>query len=198
MRRGYVYDKEFALFSDLCAGSNPDLVLNVACGIGRFIPLFKQANCVNLDFSPAMLKTTKDRFPHETLVYADAFHLPFKEGLFSTVFSCRLIHHQRQPDKLLEEFSTCLKPHGDIIIDQTHKTSLPQLVGNLIGSHMYGMNVNQMRELVGKVGLCAEKVLKAFFLPAMAYGFIPEVLKSPLDNIFERVLPSRSFWRLKN
>lgn len=197
MRRGYVYQKERAIFDKLLYTGVTGTVLNVACGIGRFMELFKDNTCVNLDFSPSMLEVTRFRFPDSMLIYADAFNLPVRDGAFSTVFSCRLIHHQRYPMRLFDQFIRALRPQGEIFVDQTHRTSLPQLVGQVIGSHMYGMNASAMFKEVRRMGLKVGMMLNAFFLPAMAYGFIPHKLKGPMDSVLERALPSRSFWRLR-
>jgi len=197
MRMGFVYEKELELFLRAIGDSVIGLTLNVACGIGRFMELFGENVCVNLDFSPSMLRVTRDRFPGSVLVYADAFCLPFRDGAFGTVFSSRLIHHQRHLQGLLAEFCRTLRTKGEIIVDQTHRSSLPQLVGRLLGSHMHGMDPRAMEAVATQVSLRVVWMEKAFCLPTLAYGFIPSKLRAPLDRVLERVLPSRSFWRLQ-
>ncbi|MBU2559248.1 MAG: class I SAM-dependent methyltransferase [Bacteroidetes bacterium] len=195
MRRGYVYEEELNHFKGLLIDEyNP--VLNVACGIGRFLELFPRNGCVNLDFSPSMLKITKQRNHGSTMVLADAFNPPFRLGVFSAVFSCRLLHHQRDPKPLLRVFRDMVKDGGGVFFDATHRSSIPQLVANLLGINLHGSNIRQVGNDVERVGMKVDEFSTGFLLPAIIYGFLPESFVRVLDSLFSRILPSRSFWRV--
>lgn len=196
MRRGYVYEEELNHFKGLLIEEYTP-VLNVACGIGRFLELFPRDGCVNLDFSPSMLKITKQRNHGSTLILADAFHPPFRAGIFSAVFSCRLFHHQRDPKPLLQVFRDMVKNGGAIFFDATHRSSIPQLVANLLGIILYGSNVKQVENDIESVGMKVDEVSSGFLLPAIIYGFLPKPFVRVLDTLFSRILPSRSFWRVR-
>lgn len=73
----------------------PNRVLEVACGPGRFYEAYRQFPSVSVDRSQPMLNRSRLRYPDAPLVRSDAAALPFRSGSFDVVFSTRFLSHLR-------------------------------------------------------------------------------------------------------
>jgi SAM-dependent methyltransferase len=92
------------------------LVLDLGCGIGRFVPLFTEwmnYEYVGIDQSPAMIKKAIETFPNRKFICMNAIELSFK-NYFDLVFSCAVLQHNRHEDKdkILPKIHEVLKEHG--------------------------------------------------------------------------------------
>jgi ubiquinone/menaquinone biosynthesis C-methylase UbiE/uncharacterized protein YbaR (Trm112 family) len=95
-----------------------EVVLDAGCGNGRFLETFP-ANTykVGLDASLALLVRTKRRGRGHFLVCAELEHLPFKDGTFSTVISCRVLQHLQRQQRAVEEICRVTQPEGDVVLE---------------------------------------------------------------------------------
>jgi len=92
-----------------------------AGGAGEFL-LELGTKPILVDFSGASLRKCRQRFPAGkgiTLVRADVFHLPFKDGVLDVLFHQGLLEHFRgdQPRALLQENLRALRPGGWLLVD---------------------------------------------------------------------------------
>lgn len=190
-RRGYVMEMEKQIFSKLL-GDQKGLVLEVACGTSRFSDLFSEDEYVGLDFSCAMLKLAKKNYPNRQYVKADAFHLPFRNGVFKIVFASRFIHHY---NGVIKHFFLDAKrvSNGVFLFDISRKNSLFFLAVKLSGMKGFGRNLSILRGEMDGLSLEITEYQRYFFLPSTAYSILPSRVFQALDQIGSRVLPSRCF-----
>lgn len=96
-------------------GKTSGLALDLPCGYGRFSDFLMERGfgLINSDISHAMVKRTKERISKLTpsngrgAVANATLGLPFKEAIFSLVFSMRFFHHihnSQDRRKILEEY----------------------------------------------------------------------------------------------
>jgi SAM-dependent methyltransferase/uncharacterized protein YbaR (Trm112 family) len=96
------------------------LVLDVGCGAGRFLDVASRwgANVVGIDLSFAVEASQKnlgDR-PNVSVVQADVFRLPFRDGTFDAIFSIGVLHHSRDTREAFLQLPRLLKNGGDIAV----------------------------------------------------------------------------------
>jgi len=190
-RIGYVMGIEKQIFRELL-GELKGLTLEVACGTSRFSDLFNEEKYVGLDFSGAMLKLAKKKYPNQQYVKADAFHLPFRRGVFKVVFASRFVHHY---DSIIKQFFSEAKrvSIGVLLFDISRRNSLFQLAIKLSGMKGFGRNLSVVSSEMDGLGLEVSMYARFFFLPSMLYCFLPSRVFEALDRIISRFLPSRCF-----
>lgn len=102
-------------------GFRPRKVLDLGCGDGRSIDLFRSTlpeadwTGVDIEISPEVL--TRGR-KDGTFVTFDGVNLPFESGAFDLVYSYQVFEHVRYPEPLLAETRRVLGPNG-MFIGQT-------------------------------------------------------------------------------
>ena len=74
--------------SENCAGR----ILDLGCGTARYSHLFPKGY-VGMDINAGYLRDKTA--PGKAFVCADSGHMPFKDGLFDTIFSVGVFHHIR-------------------------------------------------------------------------------------------------------
>lgn len=91
------------------------LTLDVGCGTGRTLPLFRDGTrAVGLDPSPDSLRRARKRAPRIPLVRASAQALPFRDGAFDTVVSSLVFCSVPDPILALGEVRRVLGPGGRV------------------------------------------------------------------------------------
>ena len=97
---------------------NLELVLDAGCGNGRFLETFPAKTYkVGLDASLELLIRTKRRGRGDFLVCGELEHLPFKDGTFSTVISCRVLQHLQRQQEAVVEMCRVTRPGGDVVLE---------------------------------------------------------------------------------
>jgi len=103
-------------------------LLDVGAGAGRNTPRytgFKQV--VLLDYSRTQLEQARDRLgvsPHYVYVEADAYRMPFVDGLFDTATMIRTIHHMADAPAALREVRRVLAPKAAFVLEFANKQNL--------------------------------------------------------------------------
>lgn len=97
------------LMARLCNG----LTLDVACGNGPVQRV--NPDIVGVDFSTCGLKEAK-RGGARYLVAGDAYHLPFRTGVFDSLVCLGSLEHFSDQTKTLREMKRVLKPSGYLIL----------------------------------------------------------------------------------
>lgn len=92
-------------------------VLDLACGTGIATSLAaaRGARMSGVDFSPAMLKAARQRYPAIEFREADATALPFEEETFDVVIANFGMNHFSFPLDVLTEVRRVLKPEGRLV-----------------------------------------------------------------------------------
>lgn len=120
-------------------------VLEVACGTGHITKLFVDMGFrpVACDLTPQMMQQARARCQGlSVFLEADAFQLPFPDGIFDALISTRFLHlfpHDQQR-LLFIEMLRVLKPGGLIVVDFDNFSSrwllaIPFLIYNVIRYH---------------------------------------------------------------
>ena len=95
-----------------------DLLLDAGCGNGRFLEtLPRETISVGIDASLNLLKAARRRRRGDFLVCCELEHLPFRNDLFSTVISCRVIQHLKEQEQAVLELCRVTRDHGDVILE---------------------------------------------------------------------------------
>ena len=168
-----------------------DVILEVGCGEGRFIPLItkqKRITYVGTDICIRMLRYARDRLTHKTqddvhFVVAEAKHLPFrsksvnKSFCYATIFFIpkkRLVIKEMErvsKDKILIEFRNLLHPKILFIFIGSHITNFfltfrffRKLILTLV-QHIPHFERSRNRELWVKMAIRDEKLALEPFFP---------------------------------
>ena len=98
--------------------SKLDVILDAGCGNGRFFETFPGSSAkIGIDASLQLLRRVKKRGRGNFLVCGELEHLPFKDDLFDTVISCRVLQHLERQEKAVREMVRVLQPSGDLALE---------------------------------------------------------------------------------
>jgi SAM-dependent methyltransferase len=130
-------------------------VLDIPCGVGRFVPVFREAGirCVGGDVSLAMLQLARESFGPLPLIGADALRLPFHGGAFDALTAVRLLHriHERQVRiAILCEMSRVVR--GPILVSYYRRWNVRGIRQWLQGKYP-GLSLREIQEDVHQSGL---------------------------------------------
>jgi ubiquinone/menaquinone biosynthesis C-methylase UbiE len=117
----WLYDLQCALveryglrrWREWVVGGARGLSLDLGCGTGRNLPLFR-GRVVAIDLSAEALARARRRAPGALLVRANAEALPFRDGAFDTVVSGLVLCSVPDPDRALAEARRVLKDDGEL------------------------------------------------------------------------------------
>ncbi len=113
------------------------LLLEVGAGAGRNTPRYEgHERIVLMDYSSTQLEHaqqhlgTSDRYIY---VVADAYHLPFVDGLFDAATMIRVIHHMADAPKALAQVRQVLQPGANFLLEYANKLNLKAIVRYWLG-----------------------------------------------------------------
>jgi len=89
-------------------------VLDLGCGQGRFVPIFKGMDYLGIDISKDMIKRAKKKYKNKIFSVVDINDIHSNIFLVNTIFTCTLLQHII-PEKI-ERLSERMKVWGDRII----------------------------------------------------------------------------------
>jgi SAM-dependent methyltransferase len=104
-----------------------DLVLDVACGPGRWVIEYSRsgAEVVALDISTKMIKAASQKIKNNVeFVVGDAEQLPFREDTFSVVNCFDAFPGFPHPFESLREMKTVMRRSGTLVVEPTNIHSL--------------------------------------------------------------------------
>ena len=104
-------------------------ILDVGCGTGQLTAEIAQfgAEVVGIDFSPEMIATARQNFPHLRFEVADVTALPFT-GEFDVVVSNAALHWVRDQPSAIASIARALKPKGRLVFEMGGKGNLHHLL----------------------------------------------------------------------
>jgi ubiquinone/menaquinone biosynthesis C-methylase UbiE len=113
------------------------LLLELGAGAGRNTPRYFGFNrIILLDYSRTQLEQAQLRLgPSDQYMYvaADAYRLPFVDGLFDTVTMIRTLHHMADAPKALEQVKHVLRSNGILVLEFASKLNLKAILRYLSG-----------------------------------------------------------------
>jgi ubiquinone/menaquinone biosynthesis C-methylase UbiE len=108
------------------------LMLELGAGAGRNTPRYLGfERIVLLDYSRTQLEQAQGRLgKSEKYIYvaADAYRLPFVDGLFDAATMIRTLHHMADAPKALKQVRNVLAPNAIFILEFANKLNLKALV----------------------------------------------------------------------
>ena len=113
------------------------LLLELGAGAGRNTPRYLGFDrVILLDYSRTQLEQAQARLgnPEKYLfVAADAYRLPFVDGLFDAATMIRVLHHMADAPKALRQVRNVLGANGTFILEFANKLNLKAILRYLLG-----------------------------------------------------------------
>jgi len=113
------------------------LLLELGAGAGRNTPRYTGfERIVLLDYSHTQLEQAQQRLGRsEKYIYvaADAYRLPFIDGLFDSATMIRVLHHMADAPKALEQVRNVLCRDGTFILEFANKMNLKAILRYWLG-----------------------------------------------------------------
>jgi SAM-dependent methyltransferase len=129
-------------------------LLDLGCGEGLFSDvLFEKKATVGMDISYHEVNMARAYGKHEHLIAADGCRLPFRDGVFETVFSNCVIEHIPGVDALVAEVFRVLRPGGKFVTTVPGERFTPNLFFSMLFMKLH------LRRLAGLYGYIINKML---------------------------------------
>lgn len=113
------------------------LLLELGAGAGRNTPRYLGFDrVVLLDFSRTQLEQAQQRLGRSdkyVYVAADAYRLPFVDGLFDAATMIRVLHHMADAPQALAQVRNVMRPGGTFILEFASKLNLKSILRFLLG-----------------------------------------------------------------
>jgi SAM-dependent methyltransferase len=108
--------------------------LEIGCGEGNNLArLLRKTRCVGVDLFPKKLIFAARELPQAQLAGAEASELPFRDGVFATVFMRDLLHHVPNPTAVLAEAVRVLRAGGLLcLLEPNGRNPLVRLQTHLV------------------------------------------------------------------
>jgi ubiquinone/menaquinone biosynthesis C-methylase UbiE len=114
-----------------------NLLLEIGAGAGRNTPRYQGFHqVVLLDYSRTQLQQARQRLGNDQryiYVAADAYRLPFVQGLFDAATMIRTLHHMADAPRVLRQVRLVLKPGATFILEYANKQNLKAMVRYALG-----------------------------------------------------------------
>lgn len=94
-------------------------VLDLGCGIGNSVRLFKGSDYTGIDINRGYISFASRSYPGRNFIAGDAIRLEWGEG-FDIILVNSFLHHldNGQALKILEKSSNALRPEGRVIVQE--------------------------------------------------------------------------------
>ena len=107
-------------------------LLEVGAGFGRLTEEYRgYEQVVLLDYSLSQLQYAQEqlgRDPRYVYVAADAYHLPFRPGVFGGATMIRVLHHFAHVPAVLKQIRRVLTPEATFILEHANKRNLKAML----------------------------------------------------------------------
>jgi len=181
------------------------LLLELGAGAGRNTPRYLGfERIILLDYSRTQLEQAQQRLGKtDKYVYvaADAYRLPFVDGLFDAATMIRTLHHMADAPKVLEQVNNVVRPRGIFILEFANKLNLKAIVRYLLGKQKWSpfslepvefvelnfdFHPKAIRTWLAKLGFSIEKTLT---LSHFRVGFLKRAIPTSIlvffDSLFQ-------------
>ncbi len=203
--------EEIALRRMLPAQGN--LLLELGAGAGRNTPRYTgYERIVLLDYSRTQLAQARARLgdsPRYTYVAADAYKIPFIDGLFDGATMIRTLHHMAEAPKALAQVRRVLLPGATFILEFANKLNLKAILRYWLGKQdwnpfslepvefaalNFDFHPKAIRGWMTDLGFRLEKTLTvSHFRLGILKRTLPANLLAAIDGLFQ---PTGALWQL--
>ncbi len=211
--RAYEDRVEAIALRRLLKGQRGDLLLEVGAGAGRNTPRYQgYRRIVLLDYSRTMLRQAQARLGRQgryLYVAANAYTLPFVDGLFDAASMIRVLHHMADAPRALAEVRRVLRPHGVFILEFANKQNLKAILRWLLRRQdwnpfapdpvefaplNFDFHPRQVRQWLNQAGFAVERILTvSHFRLNLLKRLVPLPLLVGLDALAQ---PTGAWWQL--
>jgi ubiquinone/menaquinone biosynthesis C-methylase UbiE len=188
------------------------LMLELGAGAGRNTPRYAGfERIVLLDYSTTQLAQAQQRLGRSDkyiYVAADAYRLPFLDGLFDSATMIRVLHHMADAPKALSQVRNILQPNGVFILEFANKKNLKSILRYLFGKQAWSpftlepvefvelnfdFHPKAIREWLKGLGFSIDKTLTvSHFRLGLLKRLLPAKLLAALDGLFQ---PTGALWQ---
>jgi ubiquinone/menaquinone biosynthesis C-methylase UbiE len=111
-------------------------LMEVGAAYGRLVPLYASFDrVVLLDYSFSQLQDARRQYGDERFLYvaANAYHMPFKPGVFDAVTMVRVLHHFENVPGVLSAIRRTMSPGGTFLLEFANKRNLKAILRYMVG-----------------------------------------------------------------
>ena len=189
------------------------LLLELGAGAGRNTPRYVGfERVVLLDYSRTQLEQAQQRLGNSDkyiYVAADAYRLPFVDGLFDAATMIRVLHHMADAPKALGQVKNVLEANGIFILEFANKQNLKSILRYLLGKQKWSpftlepvefvklnfdFHPKAVRNWLEELSFTIEKALA---VSHFRVGFLKRIIPTSnlvfLDSLFQW---TGAFWQL--
>lgn len=128
------------------------LLLELGAGAGRNTPRYAGfERIVLLDYSRTQLEQARERLgtsPRYVYVAADAYRLPFVDGLFDAATMIRTLHHMADAPQALQQVREVMASGGVFILEFANKLNLKSILRYWLGKQKWSPFTHEPVEFV--------------------------------------------------
>jgi len=181
------------------------LLLELGAGAGRNTPRYLGFDrIILLDYSRTQLEQAQQRLgASEKYIYvaADAYRLPFVDGLFDAATMIRVLHHMADAPKTLDQVKNVLQPGGIFILEFANKLNLKAMLRYWLGKQKWSpftlepvefvelnfdFHPQAIRNWLNELGFVIEKTLTlSHFRVGILKRIIPMGILVFFDSLFQ-------------
>jgi ubiquinone/menaquinone biosynthesis C-methylase UbiE len=181
------------------------ILLELGAGAGRNTPRYTGFDrIVLLDYSRTQLEQAQQRLGQSDkyiYVAADAYRLPFVDGLFDTATMIRVLHHMADAPRVLDQVKNVLRSDGVFILEFANKLNLKAILRYLLGRQKWSpfslepvefvklnfdFHPRAIRKWLKELGFTIEKTLTlSHFRLGLLKRALPTGILVALDSLFQ-------------
>lgn len=180
------------------------LLLELGAGAGRNTPRYLGfERVVLLDYSRTQLEQAQQRLGNSDkyiYVAADAYRLPFVDGLFDAATMIRTLHHMADAPKALGQVRNVMQSGGTFILEFANKLNLKAILRYLLGRQKWSpftlepvefaklnfdFHPRAVRNWLKELGFSIEKTLA---LSHFRVGFLKRIVPTNILVFFDSLL----------
>jgi SAM-dependent methyltransferase len=159
---------------------SPGWFMDLGAGYGRVYPFYARPGrkVILVDYAVEQLEVAAEslQFDDVYLVAANAYHLPFRAGVFDAGISIRTFHHMAKPERFLDELGRVLRRRASFLLEYSNKRNLLKLVRygpkTLRKNHeeygtgdlLFGIHPKHFAELSSNAGLSVSRTRGTGFM----------------------------------
>jgi len=180
----YIFSRQKELILDLLAPHAGERLLDVGCGTGSYLKLFKEKGCAvtGIDTAAAALDIAREKLGRNAdLQLGEAEDLPFSDNEFDVVTMINVLELTHNPQKAIAEAIRVCR--NRIFIGFVNKNSfvgtrrqMKEMFGFSLAADIRFFSVGELKNMAEKIiGAPAIKWGSVIYLPAVVYDFFTEL-----------------------
>ena len=189
---------------------NGRFMLELGAGAGRYTPRYLGFDrIVLLDYSRTQLDQAQARLgKSDKYIYvaADAYRLPFVDGLFDGATMIRTLHHMADAPKALEQVKNVLGSGGTFILEFANKLNLKAIFRYLLGKQKWSpftlepvefvelnfdFHPKAVQNWLKEIGFSIERILT---LSHFRVGFLKRIVPTGILIFFDSIFQWTGAW----